>query len=82
MQVHRMLLTFGFAALTVVGFVGLNPASVSATEKVTLCHFDVDDEDPYESIVIEVSENAVGKHMANHGDFVTALPVGTEDCHL
>jgi hypothetical protein len=48
--------------------------------KSAICHFDIDDEDPYLSIVIQVSNNAVDKHIANHGDCIAVDPVGTENC--
>ena len=45
----------------------------AAGDKIIVCHNDVDDEDVYESVVIEVgSENSADKHVANHVDHVDA----------
>jgi hypothetical protein len=48
--------------------------------KARICHFDVDDEELYDSIVIEISNSAYQKHIDNHGDCDSVDPVGTEDC--
>lgn len=48
--------------------------------KARICHFDVDDEELYDSIVIEISSSAYSKHLANHGDCDSVDPVGTENC--
>lgn len=59
------------------------PSSVTAwvqAGKTLICHNDVDDEDPWDSIAIEVSGNSAGKHIANHGDCYTTDPVDTQNC--
>ena len=62
------------------------PAGVSSVTAeaqaapVVICHFDVDDEDLYDSIVIEVNGNSLDRHLNNHGDCTTDAPVGTENC--
>lgn len=59
------------------------PAAVSAASKqapVAICHFDVDLEEEYDSIVIEVNGNSLDAHLANHGDCTTLDAVGTENC--
>jgi hypothetical protein len=48
--------------------------------RVVICHHDVDDEEPYDSIAIEVNGNSVAKHFANQADCFTEDPVGTENC--
>jgi hypothetical protein len=47
---------------------------------VVICHFDVDDEDLYDSIVIEVNGNSLDRHLDNHGDCTTDAALGTENC--
>ena len=47
---------------------------------VLICHFDVDLEDPYDSIAIYVNGNSVDRHIANHGDCLYFGAPGTENC--
>lgn len=56
------------------------PPAAVPQGKARICHFDVDDEELYDSIVIEISVNAYSKHLANHGDCDSIDPVGTENC--
>ena len=55
------------------------PALATDEERVYICHFDNQDEEPV-GHVIEVSGNAVQKHIDNHGDceLVAVGGVGNE----
>jgi len=48
--------------------------------KARICHFDLDEEEPYDSIVIEISTAAYATHIERHGDCDSVEPVGTENC--
>ena len=77
------LLGFGTAVLVAGALMfsfTLTPVDASA-HKIKVCHNDVDFEDPYGSVVIEVgSDNSAAKHLLNHGDDEDAsgLTVGDE----
>lgn len=59
------------------------PSAITAAAKAApalICHNDVDDDHPYDSIAIVVNGNSVDSHFANHGDCPTADAEGTENC--
>jgi len=64
------------AAITPLG----NVNGASKQDKYLICHNDVDDDEAYDSIAIEVNGNSLDNHFANHGDCYTADEPGTENC--
>lgn len=83
MKKTRLLVMFGLSALAATVLLFSNASVATATPgKSVICHNDVDDEEAYDSIAIEVSNSSVSKHFSNHGDGYTSDPVGTENCSV
>ena len=66
---------FGSAAFAPQAFAGADPPAPNEAGKVTICHNGDDGPE-----TIEVSGNAVQKHIDNHGDSVGECVVPCADC--
>ena len=64
-----------FAALSLSGGTSNQTALAAPGQKVDVCHQTGSETNPW--VAISVNENAVDKHVENHGDFVFSTAVST-----